>query len=207
MAIEPAIFHDLVEGLMGRLGWEDAHFVGYSFGGATTATFAATHPGKVASMVLIAPAGLLRAGDLSELERSYLRGGEGLEEEAQRWVFKWLGGGPVPLDWKERVQRGEVVREAIQEWQITEHKGHVASVVGVIRDGGVFDKQAQFAKAARTGIRSLCILGELDPVCSVRDLADVGMLNVSVVPEVGHEVVREKVPEVARLIDGFWIEL
>ncbi|KAH8589003.1 putative valacyclovir hydrolase [Bisporella sp. PMI_857] len=204
---DPALFHALLETLMVQLGWKDAHFVGYSFGGSTTATFAAAHPERVASMVLVAPAGLIRATQFNEVQRSYLRGGEGLEELARAWILEFLEGGQliVPSDWKERVGRGEVVAEAVRDWQMKEHEGHVASVVGILRDGGAMDKHAEFTEAAKGGIKGLCILGELDSVCSVQDLNDVGMRNVAVVPQVGHGVVRERVPEVAQLIEDFWI--
>ncbi|KAK9434385.1 Alpha/Beta hydrolase protein [Lipomyces doorenjongii] len=209
VAHDPALFHALLEALMVQLGWEDAHFVGYSFGGSTTATFAAAHPERVASMVLVAPAGLIRATQFDELQRSYLHGGEGLEERARAWILELLEGGQliVPSDWKERVGRGEIVAEAVRDWQMREHEGHMASVVGIVRDGGVLDKHAEFAKAAKNGIEGLCILGELDDLCSVQDLHHVGMRNIAVVPQVGHGVVRERVPEVARLIEDFWNKL
>lgn len=203
---EPALFHALLEALMVHLGWKDAHIIGYSFGGATTATFAVSHPERVASMVLVAPAGLLHTSDFSEEQNSHLRGGEGLEERARAWVLEFLEGGQlvVPANWKERVARGEVVAEAVREWEMKEHEGHAASVVAVFRDGGVFDKDPEFAKAAKSGIPNLSVLGELDDVCSVEKLENVGMRNIAVVPQVGHGVVRERVPEVAGLIEDFW---
>lgn len=208
-AHEPALFHDLLVALMDQLRWEKAHIVGYSFGGSTTATFAATYPQRVESMVLVAPAGLLRSSQFTELERSYLRGGEGLEDQARAWVLEFLEGGKlvVPLDWKERVEKGEVVAEAVRDWQMRKHEGHPASVVGIFRDGGVLDKHAGFAEAASKRIHSLCVLGELDDLCTVQDLRDVGMHNVAVVPQVGHGVVRQRVPEVSRLIGDFWNNL
>ncbi|KPM35927.1 Arylsulfatase [Neonectria ditissima] len=209
VAHDPALFHALLEALMTQLGWNDAHFVGYSFGGSLTATFAAAHPERVSSMVLVAPAGLLRSANFDELQNTYLRGGEGLEEQAQAWILEWLEGGPliVPSDWRERVARGEVVAEAVKEWQLKEHAGHSASIVGVFRDGGALDKHAEFAEAAKKGIQGLCILGELDGVCSAQDLQDVGMRNVAILPQVGHGVVRQRVPEVAGLIEDFWNKL
>jgi pimeloyl-ACP methyl ester carboxylesterase len=194
---------------MEQLGWGNAHLVGYSFGGSTTATFAAAFPERVASMVLVAPAGLLRAANFTELERTYLRGGEGLEDQARAWILEFLEGGQlvIPSDWRERVDRGEVVAEAVRDWQMKEHEGHAASVVGIFRDGGVMDKHAGFAGAAQKGIKSLCILGELDNLCTVQDLHDVGLHNVAVVPQVGHGVVRQRVPEVAGLIEDFWNQL
>ncbi|KAF7554092.1 hypothetical protein G7Z17_g3161 [Cylindrodendrum hubeiense] len=208
-AHDAGLFHALIEALMGHLGWEDAHLVGYSFGAATTASFAAAKPERVSSMVLVAPAGFIRKAQFDELQRSYLRGGEGLEEPAKAWVLEFLEGGElvVPSDWKERVGRGEVVAEAVRDWQMKNHEGHAASVVGIFRDGGVMDTDAEFAKAAKTGRKYLCILGELDDLSSVQDLHNVGMQNVAVIPQVGHGVVREKVPEVARLIEDFWNKL
>jgi pimeloyl-ACP methyl ester carboxylesterase len=206
---EAALFHSLLEAVIVHLQWETAHFVGYSFGGSTTASFAAAHPHRVASMVLVAPAGLLRSTQFDEVQRNYLRGGPGLEDAAGAWILEFLEGGQlvVPSDWKERVARGEVVAEAVRDWQMKVHQGHAASVVGIFRDGGVLDKHAEFAEAATKGINSLCILGELDDLCSVQDLHDIGMRNVSVVSQVGHGVVRQKVPDVARLIENFWRKL
>jgi hypothetical protein len=121
----------------------------------------------------------------------------------------YLEGGPltVPPDWKDRVQRGEVVAEAVRDWQMKNHKGHLASVVGIFRDGGVLDRHTEFAEAATTGIKSLCILGELDELCRVSDLQQVGMNNFAVVSQVGHGVVRQKVTEVTQLIESCWNEL
>lgn len=206
VAHEPPLFHALLEALMAHLGWRDAHFIGYSFGGSTTATFAAAHPERVASMVLVAPAGLIRSTKFSEVQRSYLHGGEGLEEPARAWIIEWLEGGQlnIPSNWKERVGRGEVVAEAVREWEMREHEGHSASVVSIFRDGGVLDKHAEFAEAAKKGIEYLCILGELDDVCSEQELTQIGMNNVVVIPQVGHAVVRQRVPEVAQFIEDFW---
>lgn len=203
---EPALFHALLVDLMVHLGWDDAHLIGYSFGGSTTATFAVAHPERVKSMVLVAPAGLLYSREFSKLQNSYLRGGEELEEQARAWIFEFLEGGQlvVPSDWKERVRRGEVVAEAIRDWELKEHEGHAASVVAIFRDGGVLDKGAEFAEAAKSGIPNLSILGELDDICNAEKLEQVGLSNIAVVPQVGHGVVREKVLDVARLIEEFW---
>ena len=206
---EPSLFHALIEALLTELGWSDAHFVGYSFGGSTTASFAAVRPERVASMVLVAPAGLVRAAQFDALHQTYLalRDGSAEEEEAARtWILQWLEDGElvVPDDWEERVARREVVAEAVREWQMREHAGHLASVVGIVRDGGVFDAHGGFVEAVRMGVPCLCVLGERDGLCGVRDLEGVGMRDVVVVKGVGHGVVRERVGEVADCIEGFW---
>lgn len=214
---EPALFHELIDLVLAALGWPSAHLVGYSFGGATVAGYAASgrgDGGKVESLVLVAPAGLIRSrGFPEEARERYLLGGGGGDGERERgardWVLNFLEGGKlvVPGDWRARVARGEVVAEAIKDWEMREHEGHVASVVAIFRDGGVMDNHAVFAKAADTGVKTLAVLGELDDVCSAQDLEDVGMKNVVVVPGAGHAVVRQRVPEVARHIVDFWKSL
>ncbi|KAF1980441.1 alpha/beta-hydrolase [Bimuria novae-zelandiae CBS 107.79] len=202
---ESSLFHQLIDALFKQLEWTSAHLIGFSFGGALTAGYTASRTLRVESFTLIAPAGLMRSSELAPEEQGHMRGG-GDESVARKWVHNWLNGGElvVPADWKERVAKGEVVAPALREWQLREHGGHVASVVGMIRDGGAFDDHATFVEAARTGIPSLAILGGLDNICSSQDLKDVGITNVAIVPEVGHEVVRQRVPEVATLISEFW---
>ena len=207
VAHDPPLFHGLIVALMEHLEWDHAHIIGYSFSGSLVATFAAAHPARVASMVLIAPAGLIRAAELfDERQKSYLRGGEGLEEPAQAWILEELEGGPliVPPDWKERVGRGELVAPAVRAWQLQEHEGHAASIVACFRDGGVLDQHAEFAEAASKGIPSLCVLAELDDICSAQELHDVGLRNTTVVPEAGHGLARENVSQVAQIIEEFW---
>lgn len=207
----PELFHELIFALLKHLDWPNAHLVGYSFGGSTVATFAAKYPDLVASVALVAPAGLIPSSMFNDAQKGYLADGNGdnaLEEKAKDWILEFLegeGGLVVPSDWKERVARGEVVAEAVREWEMREHPGHVASVVGVFRDGGVLDRHAVFEEVARKGeVKVFCVLGELDGVCSVASLEAVGMQNVKVVKGVGHGVVRERAGEVAELIGGFW---
>ena len=60
---------DTVVGFLDALGISRAHLVGHSLGGAVVAAVAKAAPGKVASLTLLAPAGLHRRG-----RRGYLRG-------------------------------------------------------------------------------------------------------------------------------------
>ncbi|KAJ4252467.1 hypothetical protein NW762_011068 [Fusarium torreyae] len=204
---EPALFHKLLDDLLDHLNWPTAHFIGYSFGGVTTTSYVASKPSRVQSFTLVAPAGLLRSSDFTAEQQGYLRGGD--EVEAKKWVLDFLEGGElvVPTDWKERVAKGEIVPQAVREWQMREHPGHVASVVGIFRDGGVMDSHAQFVKAAQTGIPSLAVLGELDDLCTKQQLNDQGFNNVFVIPQAGHGVVRDKAEEVAAVIIEFWTKL
>lgn len=209
----PALFRHLIDALLGELAWSSAHFVGYSFGGVTVAGYAATRSNVVKSMVLVAPAGLLRSEAFGEqVKQDYLverqdDDDEQREKEAQDWIINFLeGGGPlvVPADWQERVARGQVVAEAVRDWEMRAHRGHAASVVAIFRDGGVLDNHAVFAQVAATGLASLAVLGETDDLCSAQDLEAAGLRNVVVVPQVGHALVRQKVEDVAGHIGEFW---
>jgi len=202
---DSSLFHQLIDALLDKLEWPSAHFVGYSLGGMLTVGYTTTRSSRVQSFALVAPAGLIRSSEFTAEEKGHLHGG-GDEAAARKWVVDWLEGGErvVPADWKERVQRGEIVAEALREWQSQEHPGHVASVVGIVRDSGVTDSDALFATAARSGIPSVVVLGAEDDICDEQRLNSVGLTNVHVVQQTGHAVVREKVPEVAALIGEFW---
>jgi pimeloyl-ACP methyl ester carboxylesterase len=204
---EASLFHQLLDSLLDKLEWPSAHLVGFSFGGALTVGYVVSRSSRIQSFTLVAPAGLIRSSSFTAVEQGYIRGGD--EVAARKWVLQLLDGGElvVPLDWAERVGRGEVVAKAVQEWQRREHAGHTASVVAVFRDGGVMDNDAGFIGAVGTGIPSLVVLGELDDICDERELKELGFANVFIVPQVGHGVVRERVPEVARLISSFWTKL
>ncbi|KAF9767213.1 hypothetical protein IL306_000261 [Fusarium sp. DS 682] len=201
---EASLFHQLLDDLLDHLKWPSAHLVGFSFGGATTVSYVASRPSRVKSFTLVAPAGLLQLSMFTPEEQAALQGED--EVAAKKCVLKILEGGDlvVPEDWKQRVANDEVVAEAVREWQMREHPGHTASVVGIFRDGGVMGSDSQFDKAAKTGIPSLAVLGELDDLCSKEQLNGHGFENVFVVPEAGHSVVRDKVERVAALIGDFF---
>lgn len=204
---ESALFHQLLDSLLDHLKWPSAHLIGFSFGGALTAGYVASRPSRVDSFVLVAPAGLLSFSNFSAEEQALIQGDD--EKAASEWIVSWLEGGElvIPEDWKDRVQKGQVVAEAVRDWQTRAHPGHNASVVAIFRDGGVMDKHAVFKDAVETGIPSLAVLGELDGVCNEDQLREVGFTDVTVVPQAGHGVVRENVPEVAALISKFWNKL
>jgi pimeloyl-ACP methyl ester carboxylesterase len=206
--IEPhdgALFHELIDALLDELKWPTAHLVGFSLGGSLTIGYVATRPKRVSSFVLIAPAGLIPFSGFSEEQQAHIRGG-GNEVAAQRCVMEILGGADelLPEDWKKRVAKKEVVAEALRAWQLREHSGHAASVVGVFRDGGVMGRDEVFAEAAKSGVPNVVVLGETDDVCSKEQLQGLGFKDVHVVDGAGHEVVRTRVPEVAGAIEVLW---
>lgn len=206
----PALFHDLLDVVLAELDWPSAHLLGFSFGGSTVIGYAASSPeraARVASLTLVAPAGLIKSSQFEEkATRDYLGLKVTDEEGAKDWIFDFLEGGKlvVPSDWQEKVGRGEVVAAAVKEWELKTHKGHEASVVAIFRDGGCLDNHAAFMEVAERGIPYLGVVGQLDGVCSAEDLHQVGLPRVVVVPQVGHELVRQRVPEVSQAIEEFW---
>lgn len=203
----PSIFHDVITRLLDHLHWTSAHLVGYSFGGSLLAGYLCYWPERVDSATFVAPAGLLNSTDLDLHGQIMLCGETGEDiEEVRDWVFnEFLEGGAlvVPEDWQERVNRGEVVAEAIRHWQLTHHDGYQASVIGIVRDASVFGYHLAFQHALEVGKPCLVILGAEDGVCSVKDVEDVGFKNIKVIENVGHAVVRERAEMVGQYIHDF----
>jgi pimeloyl-ACP methyl ester carboxylesterase len=202
---EAALFYRLLDALLDHLQWRSAHLIGFSFGGSLTVGYVGSRVSRVSSFTLIAPAGLLRISAFPEEDRHHVSNGVD-DNEVRRAVLQFLEGGQlvVPEDWIERVEKGEVVAEAVREWQTREHPGHTASVVAAFRDGGAMDNHDMFEKAAQTGVPSLVVLGGNDDLCTEQQLRELGFSNVFVVPQAGHGVVRERVPEVTGFITDFW---
>jgi hypothetical protein len=145
----------------------------------------------------------MRRSDFDEAH--FVSGGD--EGAARKYIINDVledGGLVVPEDWEERVAKGEVVAPALRDWQMRNHPGHAASVVGVFRDGGVLDNDGAFVRALESGVPNLVVLGEGDDVCTKEQLVELGFRDVKAIGDVGHEVVRVKVPEVAAFIGEFW---
>jgi pimeloyl-ACP methyl ester carboxylesterase len=202
------LFHGLIDALLDELAWPSAHLIGFSLGGSLTAGYVASRPSRVQSFTLVAPAGLFSLSGFDAEGQAHLRGG-GDETAAKKYVLAFLEDGElvVPENWRERVAKGEIVAEALRQWQMREHKGHGASVVAGVRDGAVMDNDAAFVQAAKTGLPNVVVLGELDDICTKDQLEKLGFKDVNVVLKAGHAVVRERVPEVAEIIERFWRRL
>ena len=118
---DAALFHHLLDTLLDHLAWSSVHLIGYSFGGSLTAGYVTLRSSRLQSFTLVAPAGLIPLSMFSAEEQDIFLGND--EVAAKNWILGWLEGGDlvVPTDWKERVAKGEVVAEAVREWEVREH--------------------------------------------------------------------------------------
>ncbi|KAH0286274.1 alpha/beta-hydrolase [Aureobasidium namibiae CBS 147.97] len=203
-AHSPSLFHSLIDAVLSELQWTSCHLIGYSFGGSLAISYIASssqRAANISSVSLVAPAGLWRPADLDE-QRLYSSD----FDTAELHVLELLEGGPlvVPSDWQSRIRNGEIVAEKVREWQMQNHEGHMASVIAIVRDGGVFGQEEVYRQAVKTRTPIVAVLGETDDVVFEKDLNEVGVENVRVVKGAGHAVVRQKAGEVAKHIGQFW---
>lgn len=204
----PGLFHAQILQVLSYVAWPTAHIVGFSFGGSTAVSFALHHPWAVQSTVLLAPAGLIRMEALDMRTQDLLRDDNGREKEAREAVLDMLEGGTltVPPDWRERSQKGEVVAEALRQWELDEHRGYAYSVFSMFRDGGAMGCEEEFGRFGKEKVRKLVVLGEKDDLCTKEQLVEMRFEEegVKVVMGAGHALGRTHTGEVAELIKAFW---
>lgn len=216
------LFHGLVDGVLGALGWKTSAkedggvgILGFSFGAVVAMGYLSSPLYEkwvkegVQGCVLVAPAGLLKKSWFKEEELALLSPACPAEDEAKaaKFVVSALEGGElvVPEDWRDVVAKGGVEAQAVKQWQLDNHRGHEASVVGIFRDGGVIGNQELFLRIRGTGVRTLVVLGSEDGITDEEEIRGFGF-DVKVVEGVGHGVPRERPEDVADFIAGFWRE-
>ncbi|KAI0204548.1 alpha/beta-hydrolase [Astrocystis sublimbata] len=202
------IFESQIYQVLGFMQWTSAHMLGHSFGGSMLTQFAQRNPWAVLSATLLAPAGMLSEDLFSDKLRGLLKDSTDREAEKIAVVLPFLEGGPlvVPSDWQERVKRGEVVAEALREWELKEHKGYAQSVSSMFREGNVYGCEDYFHRFAQLPLKKLAVLGETDVIIDKNTLLRLGMEDVHVVPRHGHAVVRTAPGDVARIVYEMWTQ-
>ncbi|KAI0433725.1 alpha/beta-hydrolase [Xylaria sp. FL1042] len=207
----PHIFHAQILQVLSYLGWASADLLGYSFGASMLVSFALYNPRATQSVALLAPAGILDTGRLfgEKLRALLADDAQGNEGEARDAVFEFLEGpGPlvVPEDWAGRMRRGEIVAEALRDWELREHPGYRHSVFSMFREGNAYGCEEYFRRFAALPVKKVVVLGETDGVCREDQLMELGFDNVEVVKGAGHGVVRKKPGEVARIVYEMWMK-
>ncbi len=183
-------FVDAVAGFMDEMGIEKAHLVGHSMGGAVAGSYALAHPDRVASLVLIASAGL---GE--EINAEYIEGF--IVANRRREMKNTLGllfANPdlVTRDLVNdvlRFKRMDGVDEALR-----------ATADKVFPEG----KQADVPDLSGLDTPILAIWGQVDQICPVshsENLPDGA--RVEILEDTGHMPQMEAAGQVNRLIGEF----
>lgn len=210
----PGLYHSQLLHLFTHLQWPSAHFLGYSFGGIISTSFAQYHSSLMESLTLVAPVGLIKKADMSVWARFVNWGGWGYGWEgiSARRIYAWIGPGPVEEGWEQKFKEkglDAIPREAVQVWERDNHGGHVASLVSGYRYGGIYDSHEIYAKVAKGDVKTLVILGGEDHFFGgeymKKELDSVGWRGeVKVVEGVGHGVIAERPKDVEELMVEFW---
>lgn len=202
----PQLVHSQILQVLGFKHWSSAHFVGYSFGGSTAVSFAINNPWATESVILVAPVGIMRKEDFSTRMQELLDDSGQREQEAQDEILSYLEGGAlvVPEDWKSRTEKGEVVAQAIRQWERDNHPGFSHSILSMFRYGGVTGCEERFRQFSHLPTKKAGVLADGDFVCNKKQLNDLGLDDVVVAPDANHDFVRDIPGKVAAEIHQFW---
>lgn len=183
-------FAGVLGGFLDAAGIERAHLVGHSMGGAVAGSFALAHPGRVASLVLIASAGL---GE--EINARYIEGFIAANRRKEmRNVLQLLFADP------ELVTR-DLVNDVLAYKRLDGVEEALRTVAGRLFPGG---RQARVLDLSGLEVPILGIWGSEDRIIPA---AHAGNLPPGARSEViegkGHMVHMEAAGEVNRIIAGF----
>lgn len=183
-------FVGVIEGFLDAMGVEKAHLAGHSMGGAVAGAFALAHPERVASLVLLASAGL---GE--EINTDYI---EGFIAANRRKEMKNVLG--LLFADPELVTR-QLVGDQLQY----KRKDGVDEALRAVADKMFPDgKQAGVADLSPTEVPILAIWGredEIVPADHAENLPDGA--KVEILDSKGHMVQMEAAGPTNRLISGF----
>jgi pyruvate dehydrogenase E2 component (dihydrolipoamide acetyltransferase) len=186
-------FTETLAAFLDAIGEPAAHLVGHSLGGAVALNFALAHPGRVLSLVLIAPAGLG-----SEIDGDYI---EGFITAGRRRDVK-------PHLEKLFVNPSLITRQLIDDILKYKRLDGVDSALRAIADR-FFPAGAQAVvlrdRLSKVSKPVLVVWGEKDrilPAAHAQSLPS--EVKTHILPGSGHMVQMEAPTEVNRLIAGFW---
>ncbi|KAI5858348.1 Alpha/Beta hydrolase protein [Tricharina praecox] len=188
------------------LEWDRFSVVGYSLGGGIAVAFAAHFAQRIESLVLFAPAGLLKGNGLGYLTK-LARGG---------WVPKaietWMLGRRLAT--REAAHKKDAPNEDgmnysnVMKWQAAEHKGFVKAFASSFRYGPIYDRQEEWRAVGKAGIAKMGVLiGEGDDVVPPALLGEMVTLlggqervRGEILVGAGHNLVRERWRECADFV-------
>ncbi|BBL79755.1 branched-chain alpha-keto acid dehydrogenase subunit E2 [Rubrobacter xylanophilus] len=183
-------FASVVEGFMDALGIERAHLAGHSMGGAVAGAFALAHPERVASLVLIASAGL---GE--EINAGYIEGFIAANRRREmRDALRMLFADP------ELVTR-DLVNDVLAYKRLDGVEEALRTVAGRLFPGG---RQARVLDLSGVEAPILAVWGSEDRIVPAAHAENLpGGARVEIIEGKGHMVHMEAAGEVNRLIADF----
>ena len=189
-ALDAAGFAADIDHVLAALGVDRVHLVGHSMGGMIAASFAASQPTRVASLTLIAPAGLG-----SEINGDFIQGFVKMERrrDAQE-VLRMLVHDP------ELVSR-QMVEDVLRYKRLDGVTAALAAIAGEWFPGGA---QRQRIDIGSMTMPVQIIWGREDKIIAVaHGEAQAGRVPVHILDSAGHLPHMEKAAEVNRLISAF----
>ncbi len=182
-----------LEGFLNAVTLPKAHLIGHSMGGAIAIQFALAHPDRVASLVLIASAGLG-----PEINAGYIEGFTGaLRVKDLKPHLEALYANPKSITRK-------MIDEVLKTKRLDGVEQALRAIAAQLFPGG---RQAsvQRDRLAELKVPVLVIWGAEDrilPASHARGLP--ASVSTEVIPSSGHMVHMEAATEVNRLISSFW---
>ena len=187
---------DDLAGLLDALGIEGAHVVGLSLGGMTAQAFAAKHPRKVESLVLMATSAHLPPESAWE-ERARLVQAEGMGAVVDTVMARWFTPDTVAIS-------PDLVRP-VRDWFLrVDPRGYAACCLAI----GKMDLRDRIG-AIR--VPTLIVAGEDDPATPLEMMEDIQSripgARLFVVPEAAHLVAVEQPEMVNEQLRAFLAEV
>jgi pimeloyl-ACP methyl ester carboxylesterase len=173
------------------LAWTPDGFsiIGYSLGGGIAADFAAYFPDLVKSVVLLAPAGLIRDEHFGWFNR-FLFGGWIRESRFERIIKSRLGAGPMKKPVEKRGDashptigdelkgnrdpkyektvlvegKPEIMIMSVVKWQLDHHEGFVKAFISSIRFSSTSGKEEIWRMLGMRSDKVLVMVGTEDPI-------------------------------------------
>ncbi len=173
---------------------DDITLLGYSMGGSIATVFAYEEPGRVARLILLAPAGLVHSpGALAEVARKVPGFGD--------WLMLALGGWSLRRAARRQMAPGAVARELAQRQEAeTWKRGYLPAVLSSQRNMLAEELEEEHAALAAARVPVQAIWGELDAVIPLKALGRLTECNrdvrQSVISGAGHGLVLTHADEV-----------
>lgn len=144
------------------LAWDRFSLVGYSLGGGIAVSFAAHFGERLESMVLFAPAGIMKANKIGMLLKMARRGW--VPAAVENWMLGRQLGSRAEAHAGDAPSEDGMDYAKVMGWQAKEHKGFPLAFGSTFRFGPVYDRQEEWKEAAKKGIHIGIMMGEKDTV-------------------------------------------